>query len=80
MLRKAEATKFLSRFPATYNECSRVIQEAVKQNDWVDLGIVAETQATDKRPASHYKVCDSTIELYGTLHREQHILEKDYPD
>lgn len=68
-LEKAEATKFLSRLPATYNECSRVIQEAVQQNNWIDLGIISETQATDKRPAAHYKVCDSIVELYGTSYR-----------
>ncbi len=68
-LKKAEATKFLSRLPATYKECSRVIQDVVRQNNWVDLGIIAETQATEKRPAAYYKVCDDTVELYGTLYR-----------
>jgi transposase len=68
-LRQAGTTKFLSRLPASYKECSRVIQEAVQQNDWVDLGIIAETQATEKRPAAYYKVCDSTIELYGISYR-----------
>lgn len=68
-LEKADTTKFLSRLPATYNECSRVIQDAVRRNNWIDIGILAETQATEKRPAAHYKVCDSIIELYGTLYR-----------
>lgn len=68
-LKKAEATKFLSRLPATYKECSRVIQDVVRQNDWVDLGIIAETHATEKRPAAYYKVCDGAVELYGTLYR-----------
>ncbi|HGY11592.1 MAG TPA: IS1634 family transposase, partial [Desulfobacterales bacterium] len=68
-LKKAGATKFLSRLPANYNECSRVIQDAVQQNDWIDLGIIAETQATKKRPDAYYKVCDDTVELYGTLYR-----------
>ncbi len=68
-LKKAGTTKFLSRLPATYNECSRVIQDAVLQNDWINLGIIAQTQATEKRPAAYYKVYDSTVELYGTSYR-----------
>ncbi|MBW2655890.1 MAG: IS1634 family transposase [Deltaproteobacteria bacterium] len=68
-LEKAGKTNFLSRLPATYNECSRVIQDAVRQDDWINMGIIAETPATEKRPAALYKVCDSTIELYGKLYR-----------
>jgi len=68
-LEKADTTKFLSRLPANYNECSRVIQDVVRQDDWTHVGIITETQATQKRPAAYYKVCDSTVELYGTLYR-----------
>ena len=62
-------TKFISRLPATYNECSRAIQDAVKTNEWVDIGIVAETEATEKRPAAHYKAFDTTVTLYETAFR-----------
>jgi transposase len=62
-------TKFISRLPATYNECSRAIQDAVKSDEWVDIGIVAETEATEKRPAAHYKVFDTTVTLYETAFR-----------
>jgi transposase len=62
-------TKFISRLPATYNECSRAIQDAVKTDEWVDIGIVAETEATKKRPAAHYKVFDTTVTLYETAYR-----------
>ena len=62
-------TKFISRLPATYNECSRAIQDAVKTDEWVDIGIVAETEATEKRPAAHYKAFDTTVTLYETAFR-----------
>lgn len=62
-------TKFISRLPATYNECSRAIQDAVKTDEWVDIGIVAETEATEKRPAAHYKAFDTTVALYETAYR-----------
>lgn len=62
-------TKFISRLPATYNECSRAIQDAVKADEWVDIGTVAETEATKKRPAAHYKAFDTTVTLYDTAFR-----------
>ena len=68
-LEKAETTKFLSRLPANYKECGRVIQDVVRQDDWTQVGMITETQATEKRPAAYYKVCDSTVELYGTSYR-----------
>lgn len=45
-------TLFISRFPATYTECERVIQEAVARDCWEDIGILATTQATKRRPAT----------------------------
>jgi len=68
-LKKADTTPFLTRLPATYNECSRVITKAVQQKDWVDIGTLAETDDTVKRPAARYKVTDSAVELYGRQYR-----------
>lgn len=68
-LKKADTTRFLTRLPATYKECSRVIRQAVQNNDWEDMGTLAETDDTSKRPAAHYKAWDSTVELYGEHYR-----------
>ena len=69
-LKKAgDQTKFVSRLPATYKECSRVIQEAVQRNAWVDIGQLAETKGSKKRPAAHYKVYDSTVTFLGRSYR-----------
>ena len=70
-LAKAEeqGIKFLSRLPATYKECSRVIREAVAADKWADIGTLAKTRPNKKRPAAHYRVCDRSVVLYGNTYR-----------
>ena len=69
-LEKAGTTiKFISRLPATYNECRRAIQTAVTTNRWIDIGVVAETQDTEKRPAAYYKAFDTTVVLHDISYR-----------
>jgi transposase len=70
-LDKADAggTWFLTRLPATYNECSRVISQAVAADDWIDIGPLAEAHSRPKRPTAHYKVYESTVDLYGKTYR-----------
>jgi len=62
-------TWFLTRLPATYNECGRVISEAVRSNNWIDIGPLAEEPDRPKRPTAHYKFYDGTVELYGKTYR-----------
>jgi len=62
-------TKFISRLPATYNECSRAVRDAVQAGKWIDIGILAETEDTQKRPAAHYKAFETTVTLYGATLR-----------
>jgi transposase len=62
-------TWFLTRLPATYNECGRVISEAVTSDNWIDIGPLAEEPDRPKRPTAHYKFYDSTVELYGKTYR-----------
>ena len=61
--------RFLSRLPATYNECDRVIEQAVAAADWIDIGAINETQDTKKRPAASYKAYDTTVCLHGVDYR-----------
>ncbi len=58
--------QFISRMPATYGECSRLIKEAITKDEWVELGTLSDTKGSEKRPASVYKVWESEIDLYGT--------------
>lgn len=62
-------TKFLTRLPATYNECGRVIREAVAADQWIDIGALAEEPSRPKRPTARYRVYDSTADLYGNPYR-----------
>jgi hypothetical protein len=40
-------TLFITRLPATYSECGRVIAEAVASNAWEEVGVLAQTPPTD---------------------------------
>src|SRR5262249_45404950 len=62
-------TLFITRLPATYGECERVIAEAVAQDQWAEVGSVAQTKPTKRRPATSYKVSERTVTLYGHQYR-----------
>jgi hypothetical protein len=62
-------TLFITRFPATYNECGRLIGEAVAQNTWAEVGVLAHTKPTKHRPATSYKAYEGQVTLYGTPYR-----------
>ena len=70
-LAKAESTEtwFLSRLPATYNECARVITQAVNADQWIDIGPLADEPDRPKRSTAHYKTFESTVDLYGKTYR-----------
>ena len=72
-LKQAEenAIHFLSRLPATFNECAQAIDQAVAADaeKWTDVGALAKTPATLKRPAARYRVYETTVSLYGTDYR-----------
>ena len=62
-------TLFITRLPATYNECGRLIAEAVAHNAWEDVGVLAHTKPTKHRPATAYKASEGEVTLYGTAYR-----------
>jgi transposase len=62
-------TWFLTRLPATYKECSRVIRDAVTNDRWIDIGPLADERDRPKRPIARYKAYDSIVELYGKAYR-----------
>jgi transposase len=62
-------TLFITRLPATYSECSRVIAEAVAHNRWEEVGVLAQTPPTKHRPGTFYKVAEGEVTLYGTTYR-----------
>src|SRR6266516_6829577 len=62
-------TLFISRLPATYHECGRLIAEAVAHNTWDEVGVLAHTKPTQHRPATSYKAYEGKVTLSGTLSR-----------
>ena len=60
---------FMSRLPASYHECQRVIREAVRQAAWDEIGIIAETPPTKNRPGTSYRAYETEVELYGKRYR-----------
>ncbi|MFO7861344.1 MAG: IS1634 family transposase, partial [Desulfosalsimonas sp.] len=62
-------TKFVSRLPATYAECSRAIKEAVEADQWHDIGAISESTGTAKRPPAHYQIYETTITINGRDYR-----------
>src|SRR5918911_440696 len=62
-------TLFITRLPAAYSECGRVIAEAVAHNHWEEVGVLAQTPPTKHRPGTCYKVAESSVTLYGKAYR-----------
>ena len=62
-------TFFITRLPATYSECERVIGEAVARNRWEEVGVLAQTPPTQHRPGTFYKVAEDVVTRYGKTYR-----------
>lgn len=62
-------TLFISRLPATYAECERVIQEAVAHQAWKEVGVLAQTKPTKNRLLASYKASERAVTLYGLSYR-----------
>jgi transposase len=62
-------TFFITRLPATYSECGRLIEEAVARNHWEEVGGLAQTPPTKHRPGTFYKVAEGEVTLYGKTYR-----------
>lgn len=61
--------QFITRLPATYNECERVIIEGVEVDQWQDIGCMAQAQPTANRPNAFYRTFDSHVILYDEVYR-----------
>jgi transposase len=68
-LEAAANQPFITRLPATYAQCQRVIKKAVAADRWHDVGQIATTKPTKNRPAVLYRISESKVELYGKSYR-----------
>ncbi len=57
--------QFISRLPANYKECSRLIKSAIEKDEWIKLGKLSDTMETTKRPAAIYKAWETTAVLHN---------------
>ena len=62
-------TLCITRLPATYSECGRVIAEAVAPHHGEEVGVRAQTPPTKRRPATCYQVSEGEGTLDGTAYR-----------
>jgi len=60
---------FLTRLPFTYNETSRVVGEAILEDDWEKVGALNETPTVSKRPPARYRIAEKTVVLYRKQYR-----------
>jgi transposase len=63
------AGPFISRLPATYNECERAILSAIDADQWQEVGRIAITAPTRNRPVATYRVHEETVMLYDQEYR-----------
>ena len=62
-------TLFITRCPATSNECGRIIAEAVAHNPWEACGVIASPTPPRHRPVATSKADEGEVTLYGTAYR-----------
>ena len=67
--RLSEGQLFITRLPATYSECGRAISEAIRSNQWEELGQFSRAKPTANRPAVLYRAAETTVTLYDKQYR-----------
>lgn len=60
---------FISRLPKNYGACQRLIEEACLRDDWEDIGVLAESDTSERRPHAYYRAMESAVELHGHEYR-----------
>lgn len=68
-LKAVGPNRFVSRLPATYNECERAIRDAVDADKWTHIGRLSETVTRGNRPCAQYKAFETSVTLYGNTYR-----------
>jgi len=63
------AGPFITRLPATYNECERAILSAIDADQWEEVGRIAGSAPTKNRPGATYRVQEETVTLYDQQYR-----------
>ena len=70
---------FVSRLPSIYNCCKNAVTEAIKKDNWVEIGQVAELISKSKKPQASYKFQETKVMLYGKEYRAI-VIHSDFYD
>jgi len=62
-------TLFISRLPASFKEHQRVVEKALEDAQWHEVGHLAASEGSPKRPAARYRMSEQTVELYEQEYR-----------
>jgi hypothetical protein len=65
----AQAGLFITRLPATYNECERVILRTIEADQWSEVERIARTAPSENRPVASYRVHEEPVTLYDKEYR-----------
>jgi transposase len=68
-LKELGNNKFVSRLPANFATCNKTITQAVNEDEWIEIGVLAETPDSLNRPAASYKCRETTVCLHGETYR-----------
>jgi transposase len=58
---------FITRLPFTFSETERAIAETVEEGIWTD--VEARVSSPGARKAASYRLCETTVDLYGRSYR-----------
>lgn len=60
---------FITRIPFNYRAANRAVAETVERDCWTDIGAIAVSKPTPKRPVAEYRYCETTVNLYNINYR-----------
>ncbi len=61
--------RFVTRLPFNYSEADRVVGEAVAEDQWEQLGSLADVPEQSSPQPAQYALAEKTVNLYGNQYR-----------
>lgn len=79
-MKQLEELRFISRFPATFKEHDRAVEEALDADLWEELGVLAETPSpSKKRQRANYKGHETQVSINEKFYRAI-VIQTDHLD
>ncbi len=61
--------RFISRLPANFSVCDKVIREAIARDLWSEPEVIQEIPACAKRPPAQYRTYETDVKIGGVSYR-----------